>query len=134
MPLPDHVLQQEWLEPWASGSEHFDVEVSVALMDKADSFVAQQHIPTLKRLVDGHLLQAPVQQSAAKLDALEVDEFNLFLKQLDYDETVFENWQKKCVTVYAAREHALLEFKLNRRLQACDLASNFLNKCSKLSV
>ena len=68
------------------------------------------------------------------VDALEVDEFTLLLKQLKYDQAVHETWQRKCRTIYGAREHAKQEMKLNRRKKAMDTATLFLNKCSKLTL
>jgi hypothetical protein len=85
-PIPDSVLHKEWITPWAAGSDHIDVEVRGALMDKSENFVPSQNIPTLKRLVDEHLCTtAPVGTPLTKLAALEVDEFNLLMKRLEYD-------------------------------------------------
>ena len=109
------------------------VVMQVALMDKSDDFVAAQHIPTFKKLVDHHLFtDAPVQECVAKKRALEVDEFNLVMKQLKYDQKVFENYQKKCSSVHAAREHSVQEFRLNRRHKAMDMASAFIDGSCKL--
>ena len=85
VPLSNEVLEKEWWGPWAAGSEHIDMEVQVHLMDKSETFLPAQHIPTLKRLVDTHLFKSgPIVQSSTQKDALEVDEFALLLKQLKY--------------------------------------------------
>ena len=63
-----------------------------------------------------------------------VDEFALLLKQLTYDQKVYVTWQRKCRTIYGAREHAKQEIKLNRRKKAMDKATLFLNKCSQLTL
>ena len=116
VPLSKEVLEKEWWGPWAASSEHIDTEVQVHLMDKSESFLPAQHVPTLKRLVDAHLFQSgPIVQSATQKDALAVDEFALLLKQLKYDQAVHETWQRKCRTIYGAREHATQEMMLNRR-------------------
>jgi hypothetical protein len=85
-PIPDSVLQREWILPWANGSDHIDVEVRGALMDKADSFCPTTQVPTLKRLVEEHICTtAPITTPLTKAAALEVDEFNLLLKRLEFD-------------------------------------------------
>ena len=116
VPLSKEVLEKEWWGPWAAGSEHIDTEVQVHLLDKSETFLPAQHIPTLKGLVDAHLFKSgPIVQSSTQKDALEVDEFALLMKQLKYDQAVHETWQRKCRTIYGAREHAQQEMKLNRR-------------------
>ena len=135
VPLSNEVLEKEWWGPWAAGSEHIDMEVQVHLMDKSETFLPAQHIPTLKGLVDAHLFKSgPIVQSSTQKDALEVDEFALLLKQLKYDQAVHETWQRKCRTTSGAREHAKQEMKLNRRKKAMDAATLFLKKCTKLTL
>ena len=48
VPLSNEVLEKEWWGPWAAGSEHIDTEVRVHLLDKSETFLPAQHIPTLK--------------------------------------------------------------------------------------
>ena len=97
VPLSNEVLEKEWWGPWAAGSEHIDREVQVHLMDKSETFNPAQHLPTLKGLVDKHLFHSgPIVQSSNERDALVVDEFALLLKQLTYDQKVYETWQRKC--------------------------------------
>ena len=116
IPLSNEVLEKEWWGPWAAGSEHIDREVQVHLMDKSETFLPAQNIPTWKGLVDDHLFKSgPIVQSLSEKNALEVDEFALLLKQLTYDQQVYETWQRKCRTIYGARENAKQEMKLNRR-------------------
>ena len=70
MPLSDDVIKREWLDAWASGSEHVDVEVQFAFLDKSDSFVVTQNAPTFRKLVDNHLFSgAPVVEVVAKMSA-----------------------------------------------------------------
>ena len=107
IPLSDEVLEKEWWGRWAAGSEHIDREVQIHLMDKSETFNPAQHLPTLKGLVDNRLFNSgPIVQSSSERDALVVDEFVMLLKQLTYDQKVFETWQRKCRTMYGAREHA----------------------------
>jgi hypothetical protein len=77
-PLSDLVINREWFDAWAFGSEHADVEAQVALMEKSDSFLVTQNIPTFKNMVDNHLFSgAPVVEVVAKMSALEVDDIQL---------------------------------------------------------
>ena len=70
VPLSNEVLEKEWWGPWAAGSEHIDMEVQVHLMDKSATFLPAQHIPTLKGLVDAHLLKSgPIVQLTTQKDA-----------------------------------------------------------------
>ena len=67
VPVTDTVLEKEWLEPWAAGSEHIDMEVASHVMDKYEGVQPAQHVPTLKRLVDAHLFQSgPIVQTELK--------------------------------------------------------------------
>lgn len=134
VPIKPEIMQKEWFNAWSSGSDHIDVEVQVALMDKSDSFQPSQHIPTLKKIIDTHMFSSPVVQTTSKLEALEVDEFNLLMKKIKYDVTVYENWQLKCSSALAAREHAMQEFKAKRRGSAEEIATNFLAKVAKVVV
>ena len=130
--IPDEVLQREWYEPWARGSDHIDVEVQAALLDKSDSFSVTQHIPTLKKLVDSHVLAAPVQAPPAQAETIEVDNFNLVMKKLKYDVTVFETWERKCANVHAAHEHAAHGHRASERAKCMASAELFMHSYTKL--
>ena len=94
-----------------------------------------QHCPTLKRLIDAHLfLTALVTQSVVQKDALEVDDFNLILKQLTYDQQACEVWQNDIKHVYISRESAAHERRLQRKTKVVDLAQLFMQRRSKLIV
>ena len=135
IPLSDEVLEKEWWGPWAAGSEHIDRKVQVHLMDKSETVNPAQHLPTLKGLVDNHLFHSgPIVQSSNERDALVVDEFALLLKQFTYDQKVYETWQRKCRTIYGAREHAKQEMKLNRRTKSNGQRDTLLEKCTKLTL
>ena len=38
VPINPQALASKWTEAWATGSQHVDVEVQVAVMDKSDTF------------------------------------------------------------------------------------------------
>ena len=80
----------------------------------------------MKGLVDDHLFRyGPIVQTLSEKSTLEGYEFALLLKQIAYDKKVYETWQKKCSTIYGARELARQEMKLNRRKKAIDNATLF---------
>ena len=56
------------------------------------------------------------------------------MKQLQYDLSVYQAWQRNCASVYGAREHAKQERKLNRKLAAVDAAAVFLKTCTRLTL
>ena len=105
-PIDDQKLQSAWVRAWAEGSDHVHTEIQLALMEKSDSFDPTVHLSTMKRLLDEHIFQAPLAPAEEVKQSLDVDEFNLDMKKLDYDKTVFENWGKKCENVVTARYHA----------------------------
>ncbi len=88
-------VQREFYDAWAAGSQHIDTEIQVVLMDKCENFTVSK-VPTLKKLLDAHLLVVPVSVGADKAILLEVDEFNLLMNRLRYDETVFPSFFMKC--------------------------------------
>lgn len=132
MPLNDTIIRKYWLDEWTTGSEHIDIGLQAALMDKAENFDAALHIPTLKKLVDNHCSAAPVAPTIAAKEALVVDEYNFMMKQLDYDVQVFETWEKKCSTVLGARYFKEQEFKLGLKKKCEAAAVHFANSCIKL--
>ena len=105
VPIPEQKIQEEWVAAWRLGSDHIDTELQALLLEKSDSFDPALHVPTLKRLVDEHVFSTPTPAPEIAQQALNVDAFNLLIKQLNYDVTVYQNWEKKCSTVLSARYH-----------------------------
>lgn len=132
VPIPAEVIKREWYDAWASGSEQIDMEVQSMLLEKADNFDVTQHIPTLKQLIGAHIFNAPTQRPPVELNAIEVDNFNLMMKKVDYDVNVFQTWQKKCCNVHAAQDHARRAHRLEERKRHADAADLFLQTCTKL--
>ena len=127
-PISDSALGQHWWGAWADGSDHIDVEVQSVLIDKNDAFQPGQ-LPTLRRLMDSQLFDAPIKQASSQADAIAVDEFNLLLKQLKYDITVFENWSTKCANAQLSRGFAKQEHRLEQRRCCAEAAKNFMAGC-----
>ena len=131
-PLPRELLVEHWLQAWADGSDHVDMELQSMLLDKNDALDIST-IPTFKRLLDMHLFSTPVQVSSVQAEAIAVDEFNLVMKQIRYDVQVFENWEKKCGNVHSAREHAKQEHRLAQHQLCAESAQVFLEGCVKFT-
>ena len=132
--IPAAVLQTAWYDAWQNGSDHIDLEVQSAILEKSDTFDITK-IPTFKTLIDEHIFAAPVQATnTAQIESIEVDNFNLLLKKVDYDVSVYETWEKKCSSVYAAHEHVRREHRLSERQKCADAADIFLASCTKLLV
>jgi hypothetical protein len=131
-PLPFQTIVENWLTAWAQGSDHVDMELQSLLLDKNDALDITT-IGTFKKLLDQHLFNVPVQATSAQAEAILVDEFHLLLKQLKYDVQVFENWQKKCINVFAAREHAKQDHRLAQHALCAEAAQVFLDATIKFS-
>lgn len=97
----------------------------VALLDQAEDFVPQK-LPSMRKLLDEFHCQVPVQSTAAAKESLDADQFQLLMKQLDYDIKVFENWERKCQHVHVARFHAKKAWKLERQQRATAAASAYM--------
>jgi hypothetical protein len=133
VPIPTAVIEKEWLHAWATGSDHIDVELQAALLEKSDSF-QPINIPTLRKLVDDFRFTTPVQQSVDQAETIAVDEFNLLMKQLNYDVKVFQNWEKKCSSVHHAREYARHAHRLAQNKKCEQAATHFFDACVKLTT
>ena len=104
VPVQAAMVEKEWTNAWADGSDQVDMEVQGMILEQPDNFDPAKHVETLKKLMDQHILEAPVSAVDPRDQAmLNVDEFQLFIKQCDYDINVYETWQRKCSTVRGAR-------------------------------
>ena len=131
VPVSDKVIEEQFYALWAGGSEHVDVEIQAVLLDKSETFSVKQHVPCLKKLIDELVFSAPVTAMPVVESALAVDEFNLLMKQLEYDVNVYENWRLKCGNVLAAHEHKKQEHRAAERLKCTGAAELFVQSCCK---
>ena len=120
LPIDKSILKAAWSGAWAEGSDQVDTEIQSLLLEKMDNLDISMHVLTFKKLIDDHLQKAPVRgagqlQAESMAGQLDVDRFDLFMKQLKYDELVFSNWKKKCSNAVMARETARKEFMIKRR-------------------
>ena len=69
-----------------------------------EDFRAERDIQTLKLLCDDHIFTAPLGQGTlVGHEKLVIDEFNLLIKQLDYDKNAFHVWLQKISTAKGAQ-------------------------------
>ena len=132
IPISEATLNAEWRDAWADGSDVIDVEVQALLMDKRDDLDITVHVPVFKRLIDQHHQKAPVScgpPNETQQEKIDIDAYNLFDGQTQYDIKAYWNWSKKCSNVFAGRHHAIQEFALARRKKCEDAAAAFMDSC-----
>lgn len=135
VPIGDGVLLHDYIEQWEQGNETIDKELQVALMDKSDNFDPALHLPTLKGLVDKNAMDAPVQgMGNSEKVAMELDSFNLLIRQLKYDQGAFEVWLAKCSTVQSAHHFKKQDFRLELKRQAMTGAKQLIHGCMNIVV
>ena len=134
VPLPDALLEEAWLRPWQRGDDHVDTELQAVMHEKNEQFNPSQHVPTLRKLVDSHLFSAPVVAPVAMQQGLDIDTYQLLIKQMEYDMSVFNIWKKKCDNAFAARYHAQQDFKLAQHNKCLEAAQVFVSGCVRLRV
>ena len=108
MPLDLAKVQEEWSNAWAGGSDHVDIEVQSLLLEKDEKLDVTLNITIFRKLIDNHLQNQPVRGGDAGekpelMDSqIDVDRFELTMKQLKYDTVVFANWMKKMASAITA--------------------------------
>ena len=85
VPINPQALASKRTEARATGSEHVDVEVQVAVMDTSESFSVVHHTPTFKQLISEHTSGTPSAALQSDATAIRIDEFNLLVRLLQYD-------------------------------------------------
>jgi len=133
-PIADDIIQKAWIAPWEQGSDQIDKEIQVVVMDKSDSFEPGTHLATLKALVDQHAMNTPLCGLDAQKEALDVDKFNLIMRQVKYDEIAAEIWIQKCSTAKSAQFFKKQDFRLEQKNLAKKEARAFMDGAMSISV
>ena len=110
-PVGDEIIKGKWLDAWAGGSPHVDTEVRALVLEKSESLKLAS-VPTLKSIMDTQMISMPIQPSEAQSARLAKDEFDLLIKQMDYDQQVICVWKAKMAHSDVAREHAARDHRL----------------------
>lgn len=131
VPVDPVKAQKEWLEAWSSGDSKIDIELDGLILEKSDSLDLRQ-IPTFKRLSDEHCFTKPMAKTQHQEASLQWDEYNLLVKQIEYDEQVFKTYEKKIAAVQASRDHASFKWKVDRRNQCLEAAELFMESCCRI--
>ncbi|CAK0825428.1 unnamed protein product [Prorocentrum cordatum] len=105
VPIPDVKILEAWVAPWSEGSDHINTEIETALIDKSDMFDVAVHVPALKALVDARVFSNPVANPTTAQATIDIDLYELTIKQIRYDMQAFEVWERKCSTAHAAHYH-----------------------------
>ena len=134
IPVDQQLVDAEWRDAWATGSDIVDIEVQALLIEKKEDFDITIHVPAFRKIIDQHHQKAPISVQAPSSDqqeAIDIDTLHLFEQQTKYDIQAYGNWVKKCSNVFASRHHAVQEFALQKR-QKCEAAgSNYMEACMK---
>ena len=137
IPINEAIVNVEWRDAWADGSDVIDVEIQALLMDKRDDLDITVHVAVFKKLIEQHQQKAPIScgpPNEGQQEKIDIDALNLFLDQCDYDTKAFLNWCRKCSNVYAGRHHAKQEWALLRRKKCEDAAAAYIENCMKVST
>ena len=109
-----------------------DQEMSSLMFEKSELMDPLHHIPSLKALIDA---QPPVASLGGSLSlftnpahSLDVDEFKLTLKKLQFDVKAFQIWGQKMQNVKNALWHGQLEFKMQRQVAAVAAVTHYLEQ------
>ena len=140
LPVAPDVIHKGWVLKWATGCMVIDQEISSLMFEKSELMDPLLHIPSLKELIDA---QPPVALLAGSRSlftnsvgqSLEVDEFKLVLKKLQFDVKAFQIWGQKMQHVKNALWHGQLEFKMQRQATAVEAVTQYMDQyCLLLNV
>ena len=131
-PVSDDIMKEKWLDAWAAGSPHVDSEVRALIMEKSDSLKLAS-VKSLKAIMDAQMISMPVQPSEAQSARLAKDEFDLLIKQMDYDLQVIGVWKAKMAHSDVAREHAVRDHKLQVHAKVQQSVDDFMDTFARIT-
>ena len=131
-PVGDEIMKEKWFDAWADGSAHVDSEVQALILEKSESLKLAS-VPTLKRIMDSQMTSMPIQPSDAQTARIAKDEFDLVMKQLDYDLQVINVWKQKMSSSDVAREHAARDHQLQNHRKCEEGVAAFLDGMSAVT-
>lgn len=130
-PVGEEIMKEKWFEAWADGSAHVDSEVQALILEKSESLKLAS-VPTLKRIMDSQMTSMPIQPSDAQTARI-ANEFDLVMKQLDYDLQVIGVWEQKMSSSDVAREHAARDHQLQNHRKCEEGVTTFLEGMSAVT-
>ena len=131
-PVGDEIMKEKWFNAWADGSAHVDSEVQALILERSESLKLAS-VPTLKRIMDSIMTAMPIQPSDAQTARIAKDEFDLVMKQLDYDLQVISVWKQKMSSSDVAREHAVRDHQLQNHRKCEEAVAAFLDGMAALA-
>jgi hypothetical protein len=85
-PIKPETVKERFYKAWIQGEHSIETDIESALMDKSDRFDLRD-LSIFRTLIDEHMLNKPTASSSTHLQELETDQFNLAMKQAEYDIT-----------------------------------------------
>ena len=115
VPISGRVMDEEWVEQWVGGNSCIDMELHNALIEKSDTFDPIKDIDVIRQIINKHMSANPSKAPGVSVaqEQLQVDQFALMMKQLEYDKRVGQVWKDKCTTVMGARRFSEMEAKMS---------------------
>ena len=133
VPVKTNIMQEHFIDRWANGCMVIDGEITALLFEKSELMDPLTHVATLKTLVEKFGLSETGGSKKAMTESLtatqlEVDEFNLLLRKLDYDVKAFKIYRTKMADVQNALFHGRRDFKRQKQELAVKEVERFLDE------
>ena len=131
VPLRFEQVFQDWCVAWAEGDCNVDTELDSLLLERREDLDPRTHVPSMKKLCD--VISRPVVRSHHEESSITQGQFDLVVKQIEYDVQVFTTWEAKKATAMANRDHAAMKWKVDKRQQALAAADTFFESCCRIA-
>ena len=100
-------------------------------MDQPEGWLPHKNLPSLAMYATEHEATTPIKQSVGMQEQIDVDRLTLLLKQLEYDQRVYETWVKKCSSAQTARFHTQQSWRLDQFQRCKQNAEKLLSQAVK---
>ena len=119
-PVPDSDVARELFDKWVDGNVQLDMELHETQSEKRESLTVLD-LKCLRALVETLQCKVPLSDAGAqevKLQALEKDQFDLTVKQIDYDRQAFRIYKAKLESHQTHVHMTKVEWKQKVRAEA----------------
>lgn len=125
LPVDDTALHTSWHDLFIVGDQKICVEIQSAILSRTNSI---RDIPSLHQLITEHASKCPLPatKSVATMHQLEKDQFELVVKQIEYDLQALRVAKSKRSTWENSIYHIKLQHKLDQHRKSQDAASWFM--------
>ena len=112
IPIDPELLNQEWVDRWATGEPGICLEIESAMLNKA-AFTDPRALRSVRNLIQQHAETAPVAAGPTlAIEQLESETFELKLRQVEYDLQAIRVAKSKRSTWQSQIYHKKLEYKM----------------------